>query len=109
MADPIKLVQGDTRPFIKLTLTQPDGSVVNLTGCTVNLHFRPAGDSAAGDVQTIACSLLTNGSDGKVQFSFPTGALDVAGRYEGEVEINFGNGIQTVYDILKFSVREQFI
>jgi hypothetical protein len=32
-----------------------------------------------------------------------------AGEYEGEVEITFADGqIQTVYDVLKFKVREDF-
>jgi hypothetical protein len=31
------------------------------------------------------------------------------GDYEGEIEIIFGDGqIQTVYDLLKFKVREDF-
>jgi len=44
-----------------------------------------------------------------VRFNFPNGALDVdPGPYEGEVEIDFDGQIQTVYEVIKFTVREQF-
>jgi hypothetical protein len=35
--------------------------------------------------------------------------LTVAGDFEGEIEITFGDGqIQTLYDVLKFKIREDF-
>lgn len=41
MAEPILLVQGDTSPQVKVTLTRKDtGSAEDLTGSTVKLHFR---------------------------------------------------------------------
>ena len=47
MAETFKYVQGDTGPQIKITLTNEDDSTaVDLTGGTVTLHFRQAGESA---------------------------------------------------------------
>lgn len=44
MAEKIKLVQGDTRPQVRLTLTDENtGDVIDLTGATVTLHFRALG------------------------------------------------------------------
>ena len=45
MATSFKYVQGDTGPQIRVTLTEEDtGNAVDLTGATVTLHFRAAGE-----------------------------------------------------------------
>lgn len=107
MAERIKLVQNDNRPYITLTLTDPaTGSAINLTGATVVVYFRAAGSSTV--LATLSTS-ITNAAGGVCRFNFPGSTLNVdAGAYEGEVEITFpGGDVQTVYDLLKFTVREQ--
>lgn len=107
MSDKIKLVQGDNRPYITLTLTDADGTAIDLFGATVRVYFRAVGTTTV--LATIPCTLVSGGSTGKVVFNFPGTTLDVpAGLYEGEVSISFGSEVQTVYDVLKFQVREQF-
>lgn len=116
MADKIKLVQGDTLPYIKLTLTDPaTGERINVADADViiRVYFRAAGSTTV--LSTFTCSKVleaggtTAGDTGVVRFNFPTGALDVEpGLYEGEVEVDFDGQIQTVYDVLKFNVRSQF-
>jgi len=60
-------------------------------------------------LSTINCEKINGGTTGEVRFNFPNGALDVdPGPYEGEVEIDFDGQIQTVYEVIKFTVREQF-
>ena len=110
MAEKIKLDQGDTRPQVKVTLTDDvTGEPVDVTGATPRLKFRAAGGTL---LSTITGTVL-DGPAGVVVFLWGDGTLDVdAGDYEGEVEITFsdgtGGGVQTVYDALKFRVREQF-
>lgn len=108
MSDRIKLVSGDNRPYITLTLTDADGTAINLSGSTVRIFFRAAGTTTI--LSTLLCSYVTTGTDGKVIFNFPGTTLDVpAGYYEGEIQITYaGSDIQTVYDVLKFQIREQF-
>lgn len=108
MSEKIKLVQGDTLPIIRLTLKHADGSILDVSGATVRVHFRAAESDTI--LSTLPCTFLTNGSDGVVQFNFSGGALQVdPGAYEGEIEVDFGGGqVQTVYEILKFNVRQQF-
>lgn len=105
----IKLVQGDNRPYIKMTLTNADGSAVDVSNSStiVQVLFRQAGTSAV--LSTITCTKPNGGADGIVQFNFPGTTLSVTpGSYEGEIQITFGSEIQTVYDVLKFYVRQQF-
>jgi BppU N-terminal domain len=108
MSEKIKLVQGDTRPQIRVALTDDTtGLPVDITGATVVLKFRAAGDSV---VLSTLSGTVTEGINGAVVFSWPEGALDVdSGDYEGEIEVTFADTtIQTVYETLKFKVREQF-
>lgn len=109
MAEKIKLVQGDTRPQIQVTLTdESTGSAINISGATCLMRFRAIGSTTLVDTLT---GTVTNGSAGVVVFVFNPNTLDVeAGDYEGEIEVNFpsGQGKQTVYDLLKFKVREDF-
>jgi hypothetical protein len=55
---------------------------------------------------------VTDGANGQVAF-YPASAPEMlagdAGDYEGEIQITFVDGtIQTVYDLLKFKLREDF-
>lgn len=110
MTEKIKLVQGDTRPALVCTITDDTtGAPINITGATVHLKFRALG---ATTLQATLLGTVTNGAAGQVVFypaSDPAMLQGEAGDYEGEIEITFGDGqIQTVYDTLKFKVREDF-
>lgn len=110
MSEKIKLVQGDTRPTLICTLTDDTtGLAINLTGATVRLKFRRVGSTTL--TSTIIGS-VTNPTGGVVAFfwsSQPTSLDGPPGDYEGEIEITFSDGtIQTVYDPLKFKLREDF-
>lgn len=106
----IRLVQGDSKPFIILTLTDDiTGGPIDLSASntSVVVRFRQAGTTNV--LSTINTTKISNGITGQVQFDFSGGVLDVEpGAYEGEVRINFGNQPQTVYDIIRFRVRENF-
>ena len=110
MADKIKLVQGDTRPALVCALTDDTtGDPIALTGATVRLKFRQAGSATL--VATVI-GTVTNGPNGQCVF-YPASAPEMLagepGEYEGEIEITFSdNQVQTVYDLLKFKVREDF-
>jgi hypothetical protein len=109
MADVIKVVQGDTKPLISLTLTdEATGDPFDLSASTttVVVKFRAAG--SVDDPQVIYC-FKTDAANGKVRFDFSGGILDVdPGLYEGEIEVDLDGATHTVYDVLKFRVRAQF-
>lgn len=108
MSDIIRLVQSDTLPTVTVTLTDEfTGTAINLTGATVVVKFRAANSPTT--LSTLSGTLV-NASAGIFSFSFPSPALNVdPGLYEGEIQVTFsGGGIQSVYDALKFRVREDF-
>lgn len=110
MAEKIKLVQGDTKPALVCNITdETTGAAISLGGATVALKFRQVGSTTL--TATVTGS-VTDGPNGQVVF-FPATAPQMlqgeAGDYEGEIEITFADGtVQTVYDLLKFKVREDF-
>jgi len=117
----LNLVTGDTLPELTFTLkdsnTAASGQTldannsatwapINVTGATVRLRLRELGSTSVKS--TLVCS-ITSGSGGIVATDFPSGTLDTAGTFEGEIEITFsGGGVQTVYDLIKFKVRSDF-
>jgi len=120
-SDTLKLVAGDTLPELTLTLRDSNAAAagqtldannsatwapIDVTGATVRLRLRELGSTTVKS--TLTCS-ITNGTGGKVATDFPTGTLDAAGTFEGEIEITFASGgVQTVYDLLKLQVRSDF-
>lgn len=110
MADIIKLVKGDERPTVVLTLTDDvaNGALdLSLATTVVTVKFRATGSTTL--LSTISTTKLGGGTGGIVQFDFSGGVLDVdAGSYEGEIVITYDGVVQTVYDILRFRVRANF-
>lgn len=108
MSDKIKLVQGDTRPQIQLTLTDDQtGLPIDITRAIPRMRFRAVGSST---ILSTITGTVTDALNGVCVFAWPNGSLDVAaGDYEGEVEVTFeDNTVQTMFDVLKFKLRGQF-
>lgn len=117
----LDLVQGDTNPQLTITLrdantaaagrTLDEGdpttwAIVNITGGTVRLKVRALGSDTVKD--TID-GLITDGPNGRVLFLFSETTLDTAGTLEAEIEYTDSDErIQTVPDLIKIKVREQF-
>ena len=108
MSSVINLVQGDTGPQIKATLTRSDtGLVVDISGATSKLNFRK------NNASTSLFSLSNQASSAdKVQgiciFVFGEGNLDLpSGDYQGEIEVIFEDSArETVYELIEFNLRE---
>ena len=122
----INLVQGDTKPELNFTLrdsatavvTDPvtvldeeDSStwkIINITGYTIKLKFKALNSSTVLFTETLG--VTAPATNGECFMIWPADSLDIAaGIYEGELELTDGSSkVQTVYDKLKFKVREQF-
>lgn len=120
-SETLNLVTGDTLPELTFTLrdsnTAASGQTldpnnsntwapIDVSGATVKLRLRALGSSTVKS--TLVCTVIS-GTAGTVATDFPTGTLDTAGTFEGEIEITFAaGGIQTVYDLIKLKVRSDF-
>ena len=117
----IKLVVGDTLPELNFTLKDsntaaagktldPDDSTtwapVNLTSSLVRFRIREVGSTT---VLSTINGTVTSAANGQVTVAFPSGTWTTSGTFEGEIEhTTSGGGIQTVQDLIKFQVRDDF-
>ena len=110
MADVIRLVKGNSKPDIIVTLTDDNtGSAIDLSAGTTSVTIKFRKQNTTTVLSTINTSKVGGGTTGQIQFDFAGGVLNVdAGMYEGEVNIDFNGSIQTVYDLIKFRVRDNF-
>jgi hypothetical protein len=105
----IRLVQNDTGPQLRFSITDSlTGSATDLTGATVQLHFRAVNTSVA--LFTRNAIVIPPATAGVAVLQWQDGDLDIpAGEYEGEVEVTFTTGLrETIFNTLQFAVREEF-
>lgn len=121
-SDTINLVVGDTLPEVTVTLRDsnkaasgqtldPNDSTtwdpINLTNATVRMRIRKVGSATVSS--TLTMTVQSPATGGKAFTNFPSGTLDEAGLFEAEVEITYSSGgKQTVNDLLKLKVRDDF-
>ena len=108
MAEKIKLVQGDTRPQVKVTVLDDNtDTAIDIRNSSLVMRFRAVGSTTVLDTLN---GIILDGINGIAAFAWNPTTLNVdAGDYEGEIEITFSdNTRQTVYDVIKFKVREDF-
>lgn len=117
----IKLVVGDTLPELNFTLKDSNTAAsgytldeensttwapIDLTSGTVRLRIREVGGTTVAS--TITATII-DASNGRCTVVFPSGTWTTAGTYEGEIEFTKSDGnIQTVQDLIKFKVRDDF-
>ena len=106
--DRIGLVQGDDLPFIRLQFSDGQtGAPLNLSDPEVVVHVHFRGHRQSAIRFSAVCEKVDGGTQGVVRFNFANGLLDVPpGLYEAEVEIDFEGQKQTIYDPIRFVVRE---
>ena len=120
-ASTIKLVVGDTLPELNFTLKDSNAAAtgktldaedaatwapIDITGGTVKLRIREVGETTV--LSTITMT-ITGASSGECKTIFPSGTWTASGSYEGEIEFTKSNGgVQTVHDLVKFVVRDDF-
>ena len=110
MSTSFNYVQGDTGPQIKLTFTDEDTNTASdLTGAPVTLHFRAAGESTVLFSRQAYINPGT-ANTGVAVVQWQTNDLNQEpGTYEGEIEIVRSTGLrETIFEILKFRIREDF-
>ena len=118
----LNLVVGDTFPELTFTLkdsnTAASGTTldeedsdtwaaISIAGGAVKLRTREVGTTTV--LSTITCSIVGDGTAGQCTLIWPTGTWTAAGTFEGEIEFTDSNSyVQTVNDLIKFIVRDDF-
>jgi hypothetical protein len=101
-------VQNDDKPDLLFVVKDSAGDPVNLTGSTVDFHFREQGTSVLKNAGHTACTPTDEGN-GEYKYEWATGDLDTVGIFEGELQVTYVNTkVQTVYAKYDFEIREEY-
>jgi len=84
------MFKGDLHPPIKAALEYPDGSIVNLEGCTVRFQLVEVKTNIT--VLDETANVLEPAGDGIVQYNWKTGETDLDKQeYKGRFAVTFAD------------------
>lgn len=81
--------QNDTKPAMRATLKDGDGTVINLTDATVRFHMRVIG--ATSNTVDAAATVVSPATSGVVQYSWDAADTATIGTYQAEFEVTYGD------------------
>lgn len=85
-----KIKQNDTSPSLEATLKDGNGTVIDLTGATVNFHMRQIGKTTVKvDASATVSSPATSGV---VEYQWTASDTDTIGVFQGEFEVTYSTG-----------------
>jgi len=89
----VTMKRNDTRPFLDVVLQDVNGAALNLQTAVVSgITFTMKNlDTDTVKVNQGACTLVTNGSDGMVRYSWTSSDTNAAGTYVGEFQILYND------------------
>lgn len=90
MSTTVNLRVNDTAPNIPIICKYKDGSVVPLSGCTVNFYIVNTGGTTTNTGHT-ECD-VTDAAAGECAYDLFTGDIPVAGTYTGVTKVTLSNG-----------------
>lgn len=105
MVSALKTVVGNTAPQYQITCDRPDGTVINLTNCTVKLYLylKKVQQNPGHEASTVTVLDATNGVIG---WQPATGDFNQKGNYKANVIVTYSdNSVETLYNQALFSVR----
>jgi len=92
----IKIFKGDRRPSIKPTLKYKDGTIVNLTDCTVKMQLIEIETNVI--ILNETANVLSPASDGKVQYDWKVDETDVdKTHYKIRFEVQFADNTKQTF------------
>jgi hypothetical protein len=76
--------RNDRLPVARFTLKDALGTAVNIAGMTAKFIMR---NRATQVIKVNAAAIITDGANGKCEYSWLAGDTDTAGLYDAEVEV----------------------
>jgi hypothetical protein len=101
----LKTVVGNTAPQYQITCARPDGTVINLTSCTVKvyLYLNKTQQNTGHESSTVS---IINPLTGAIGWQPATGDFSLKGQYRANIEITYPDAsIEVLYDQAIFQVR----
>ena len=109
MATALKTVVGNTAPKYFITCDRPDGSIINLSGCTVQLFLYLNKTQQNTGRETTTVSIITAAS-GLIGWQPGVGDFNQKGSYRANVIVTYSDtSVETLYSQAQFKVRNLII
>jgi hypothetical protein len=89
MSQQIKIFQNDTSPNPQFTITRTDGSIVDLSGCTVRFRIQDPISGILTNTNTNNQCVITDAGNGKCTYKWNDTDLPDAGSYPANLQITY--------------------
>lgn len=90
MSTALKAVVGNTAPSYTITCERDDGTIIDLSGCTVTMKLYFGKTQTNTTSGHDACTIVS-ASAGTVTWIPKTGDLPSKGSYKGDVKVTYGD------------------
>lgn len=81
--------QNDTSPSLSVQLLDGAQQIIDLSGASAKFFMKIAGSTT---IAVDAPAVITNASEGRVEYEWSAGDTAIAANYQGEFQITFING-----------------
>lgn len=103
----LKGVVGNTAPQYQWQLTRDDGSIINLTGCSVKLKLYRGSTQTNSTAGHDAVTVVGAATLGFIGWQPGTGDLPTPGKYLGDVYVTYSdNSVEVIYQNVQIKVRK---
>lgn len=106
----LKAVVGNTAPQYQITCERPDGTIINLTSCTVELYLylNKVQQNVGRESSTV--TILSPATNGIIGWQPGNGDFNQKGTYKANIVVTYvDNSIETLYNQAIFSIRNLVI
>lgn len=105
----LKTVVGNTAPQYQITCDRPDGSIINLTSCSVKLYLylNKVQQNIGRESSTVT---VLAAASGLIGWQPATGDFNKKGTYKANVQVTYiDNSVEVLYNQAQFKARDLVI
>jgi len=102
----LNVVEQNTAPQFLITCQRSDGTIINLTNCTVALYLYKGSTQTNVGNETVSCTIITPTS-GVFGWQPQTGDISGPGSFAGDVKVTYVDGtVEVLYGQVKLKSRK---
>lgn len=92
--------------YLRFTLQDETGTTLDVSGCSsISIHLR----APDGTTSTKTGSLVTDGTDGRIEYQTEAGVIDQVGDWHYQARCVWASGVDLVGEAKSFNVRSPLV